>query len=346
MEPSIVLSGTAYDFANGDSGLSHAHPDFNTFGCGIQKGMVESQLGADGKPVLAGNGKDCVTSVDTFNQWFRDTPGVNIPFPVSIVAYWNEEAKAYKFHGTPFFPLDGQGYGNERFWHNYGFCYELQTSFSYAQGQNFEFMGDDDVWVFIAGHLVIDLGGVHPAASASVNLDTLGLKVGETYGLALFFCERHITESNLIFSTSIILNPCGTSDQDGDGTADLCDVCPFGDPDIQVQAGDQVGPNYSVAYTISLNTVTSSTIPVRVVYGDGTEEVVDVSQDTTIVHSYGSNPGSWSVGVYTETANGCAASQSEISLSDDKKGRIAPKCAEIPLSPLDKLSSSKRKRSV
>ena len=69
----------------------------------------------------------------------------------------------------------------------------------------FSFDGDDDLWVFINDELVVDLGGVHPAVSGSVDLDTLGLTIGETYDFDLFFAERHTTQSNFRIDTSIDL---------------------------------------------------------------------------------------------------------------------------------------------
>lgn len=89
--------------------------------------------------------------------------------------------------------------------HNYHFTYELHSQFKYKGGEIFNFFGDDDLFIFIDGKLVTDLGGVHLPARASVNLDELGLTSGETYDFDLFFAERHTTQSAFQIETSIDL---------------------------------------------------------------------------------------------------------------------------------------------
>jgi fibro-slime domain-containing protein len=91
--------------------------------------------------------------------------------------------------------------------HNYSFTVEIHTVFTYMGGEYFNFRGDDDVWVYVGGKLVIDLGGIHAAEPGTVMLDTLGLTVGQTYPLDFFSAERHQWGSNVEFTTTIALHP-------------------------------------------------------------------------------------------------------------------------------------------
>ena len=84
--------------------------------------------------------------------------------------------------------------------HNFSFTTEIRFRFEYRNinGATLEFTGDDDVWVFINGALVIDLGGAHLPLNGSVNVDTLGLTVGESYEVALFHAERKQDSSSFL----------------------------------------------------------------------------------------------------------------------------------------------------
>ena len=159
-----------------------------------------------------------ISSGASFAQWFRDVPGVNASQPLDITLRKQPNSNVYVFDdrqdGTytskgGFFPINGELFGNsagnDR---NFHFTYELQTQFTYEanSGQVFTFIGDDDVWVFIDGRCVIDIGGVHGRTTQTVDLDRLDwLEDGGEYRLSFFFAERHRTQSNFRVETTLQL---------------------------------------------------------------------------------------------------------------------------------------------
>lgn len=187
------------------------HPDFELpiVGQLFERGLVNSELGPDDKPVYAHKANSLSTSGQSaFDQWYRDTPGVNQSTSIDLTLRASAESPGMFVYDDPeFFPIDGQLLGNQGRAHNFHFTLEASTRFQYLGGEVFRFSGDDDMWVFINRRLAIDLGGTHSSLAASVSLDEaaerLGLVRGGMFPLHFFFAERHTSESHFKIETSI-----------------------------------------------------------------------------------------------------------------------------------------------
>lgn len=202
----FLPSGTTTGTYNGNVGTGHDDFESGTIGYGLDSKVVKDALGADGKPVFdpASGSYNSTTTEANFNEWFNDTSGKNLSLSHSIVLDDTASPGVYTYESSAFFPIDGQLFGNNAGWdHNFGFTFELSTTFGYQPGQIFSFMGDDDIFVFIDGQRVINLGGVHAALGQTVDLDSLGLVAGNNYSLHIFFAERHTVQSTFKIQTSI-----------------------------------------------------------------------------------------------------------------------------------------------
>ncbi len=184
------------------------HPDFEHATSTDDRGLVEAELGPDGKPVYAHAGASpTVSGAVSFDQWFRDVSGVNMRFD-QVLPLVEGPPGTFTFDDQTFFPLDGEGWPNQEIYgHNFLFTTEIHTSFKYRGGEQFHFNGDDDVFVFVNNRLAVDLGGVHVAEDGLIDFDTrageLGIQVGNTYPLAVFHAERHTDQSHFKMVTSI-----------------------------------------------------------------------------------------------------------------------------------------------
>ena len=238
LDPEVGLgSPYAFGFAVSD--------DFGSGGCSSSpmRGMVQKDLGPKGVPVRATPFPEKCTITEHLDYWFlpvvagQDAAGNvytnaacrDLAISLDDEGFWLAEISKdriskgnevnrggmfllddFKFldeGGTvpnPFYDNLPGGSDNGR--HNFGFTMKFQAKFVYVPGQYFEFLGDDDVWVFINKKLVVDIGGQHAQVAGSVNLDTLGLTPGETYPFHIFYAERHQSSSNFKMRTSMDLH--------------------------------------------------------------------------------------------------------------------------------------------
>lgn len=203
--PTIDLPVVIRDFIGKDNELAGAvfHEDFNRHGGSGVLGIVEANLGPDGRPVYNCPGGDCdqnpghlfidgggrpnTSTKANFDQWYRDTAGVNVASTIKIALVrkpngtyvWDSADAAVNGGKTYFDPIGNQGWvalGKEKLAacgpdRNVSFTSETHFWFEYQGGERFDFAGDDDTWIFLNGKLAIDLGGLHTPRSGYFALD-------------------------------------------------------------------------------------------------------------------------------------------------------------------------------
>jgi fibro-slime domain-containing protein len=202
------LRAVVRDFRSGEKDGQPIHPDFEGK-VAADPGIVATILGADLKPVYAGGTQGTTTSKENFDQWYRDVAGVNLTFEKTIPLTADPaRAGVWVYDSDAFYPLgNDEGWGNQYLDHNQDFTTEIHLTFSYKGGEVFSFRGDDDLFLFVNGHLAVDLGGVHSALTGVVDMDArageLGLEIGKTYAMDIFHAERHCCQSTFHIETTL-----------------------------------------------------------------------------------------------------------------------------------------------
>jgi len=219
----ITLNAYIRDFREYDKNNPTTNPAFDNGPS--ERGVVEGHLGSDGRPVYHAPTSTLPTFGRAyFDQWYRDIPDTNVsvvyPLTLTLTSDGQYEYDSRKLgiadtstgvFRRVFTPIDdgtpyATPFGNEGKPHNYCFTAELHSVFTLKPGGGLlRFRSDDDAYVFIDKKLVIDLGGTHAAMGQELDVESLGLTVGQDYAIDIFYAERMGKTGDLLLTTTFEL---------------------------------------------------------------------------------------------------------------------------------------------
>lgn len=179
----------------------------------------------------------------TDNAYFKNVPtDPTDPSNITIDYYSGTDngVRCRNYNNWGFFPFDWNNRGGSNNAKDMCFGVKFEVDFTLGAGgkingadQTFDFSGDDDLWVFVDGNLILDLGGDHKQSTGSINfadktvtaakVDNVQSKLGASavtrnefpsdfnnndesvvHKMTIYYLERGMYDSNLKFGFSFV----------------------------------------------------------------------------------------------------------------------------------------------